>query len=99
MSEYDDVPVHKAGKRLGLQWAPHGDWFVSWSPRNSNSNAEGQWDQWVDLAIAILADPLTGKTRPGAQAAVQHLETQDFYSEVGIELTEADLAERFLNGA
>lgn len=29
-------------------------WWVSYSPRNSNSNAEGSWDDWVLLARNIL---------------------------------------------
>ena len=30
-------------------------WFVPWSPRNDNQNAEGPWSHWVALANAILA--------------------------------------------
>ena len=29
-------------------------WFVPWSPRNENQNAEGPWEHWVALAHAII---------------------------------------------
>lgn len=96
MGEFEEIPAVSAGKRLGVQWAPWmGDWFTSWSPRNSNSNAEGQWDQWVDLAIQILRDPLTEKVRPEARAAALQLQTYGFYAEVRTRLTDSDLDERF----
>lgn len=85
-----------AGKRLGLEWCPWmDDWFVSWSPRNSNSNAEGPWDQWVDLALMILQDPMTAKVRPDAHAAAADLPTHNFYDEARTYLTPEELAERF----
>lgn len=43
-------------KRCGIQrsvWME--SWFVPWSPRNDNQNAEGPWSHWVVLARAILA--------------------------------------------
>ncbi len=43
-------------KRCGIQrsdWLP--GWFVPWSPRNENQNAEGPWSHWVALAHAIIA--------------------------------------------
>ena len=45
----------KAAKRCGVQkceWLP--GWYVSWSPRNGNNNAEGGWSDWVALAHEIL---------------------------------------------
>jgi len=42
--------------RLGVrksEWLD--DWWVSWSPRNDNQNAEGDWSEWVQLAHDILA--------------------------------------------
>ena len=96
MNGYDEIQAIPAGKRLALDWAPWmGDWFVSSSPRNGNSNAEGQWDQWVDLAIGILKDPLTAIVRPEAHTAAQDLATCNFYSEANRTLTDAELAERF----
>lgn len=47
-----------------------GDFFTSWSPRNSNNLAEGPWDQWVDLALMILNDPMTDIVRPDLFRAV-----------------------------
>lgn len=77
--EYVDANV--AAKRLGIRWAPWmGDWFVAWSPRNDNTHAEGEWDQWVDLAIQILQSPLTELTRPAAHEAVQGLGTENYYT-------------------
>jgi hypothetical protein len=96
VSDFNEVPAVSGGKRCGVQWAPWmGDWFTSWSPRNSNSNAEGQWDHWVDLALNILRDPLTAKVRPEAHAAVQSVEPVGFYTGANVELSDEDLAERF----
>ena len=37
---FEEVEAAHAGKRCALDWAPWmGDWFVSSSPRNGNSNA------------------------------------------------------------
>lgn len=30
------------------------DWWISYSPRNDNQNAEGTWEEWVSLASKIL---------------------------------------------
>ena len=57
----DDLALHlpesiEAAKRCGIQssdWLT--GWFVPWSPRNDNQNAEGPWSDWVALARAILA--------------------------------------------
>lgn len=50
------LPEHIRGeKRLGIQrsdWMS--GWFVPWSPRNDNQNAEGPWSHWVQLAHAII---------------------------------------------
>ena len=69
-----------AGKRLAVEeseWL--GDWYVSASPRNGNSNAEGQWCQWVHLARLILAHPLTAEHIPSL--AVEYPDAPDLYSE------------------
>jgi hypothetical protein len=84
VTDYDEVPVIQAAKRCGMQWTPWmGDWFTSWSPRNDNNNAEGTWDHWVDLAIGILQDPLTGLVRPEAAEVAKRLKLVGFYSEHG----------------
>lgn len=47
--------VARSGRRLAVQaseWLS--DWYISHSPRNDNQNAEGPWQEWVDLAHAIL---------------------------------------------
>lgn len=96
MGEFDEILAHQAGKRLGVQWCTWmGDWFTSWSPRNSNSNAEGPWGHWVDLALRILQDPMTATVRPDAHEAVAGLGLRDFYGEVDVSLTDEQLAERF----
>src|ERR1700704_1208480 len=93
---YEEISVVQAAKRCGMQWAPWmGDWFTSWSPRNSNNNAEGPWDHWVDLALAILQDPMTIKVRPAAWAAVANMPLKDLYDAADISLTDDDLAARF----
>lgn len=95
-ADFEEIPVTSAGKRLGVQWMPHmGDWFTSWSPRNCNSNAEGPWAQWVDLALRILLDPMTAIVRPDARAAVAGLDLRDFYDESDAPLTEEMLRQRF----
>jgi hypothetical protein len=51
------LPEYVRGeKRNGIQrsyWLS--GWFVPWSPRNDNQNAEGPWSHWVKLARAIIA--------------------------------------------
>lgn len=57
----DDLDQHlpenvRGAKRCGIQrsdWLT--GWYVPWSPRNDNQNAEGPWSDWVALAHAILA--------------------------------------------
>jgi hypothetical protein len=96
VNDFEEVSVISAGKRCGVNWTPWmGDWFVSHSPRNSNSNAEGPWDHWVDLAIRILRDPMTAKVRPAAHAAAAGLEMQEFYDGANVRLDGEDLRERF----
>lgn len=93
---YEEIPALRSGKRCGVQHAPWmGDWFTSWSPRNSNSNAEGPWAHFVDLAVKILQDPMTAIVRPDAHAAVKGLEPREFYDEADRELSEAELLTRF----
>ncbi|WBO23980.1 hypothetical protein [Sphingomonas abietis] len=50
------LPEHlSAERRCGIQrsaWLT--GWFVPWSPRNDNENAEGPWSHWVDLAHKII---------------------------------------------
>lgn len=93
---FDEIEVVHAGKRCAVAWAPWmGDWFVSSSPRNGNSNAEGQWDHWIDLAIGVLKDPLTALVRPEAHEAVRRLITNDFYTETNRDLTDDELNARF----
>lgn len=88
-----DVIVVTAGKRLALTHYGHiGDWFNSYSPRNDNDNAEGPWDQWVDLAVMILQHEATRITRPEAFKATQGLATHDYYSESDRYLTDDEIA-------
>lgn len=96
MTSYEEVPAVQAGKRCGVQWAPWmDDWFTSWSPRNDNSNAEGPWDHWVDLAIEILRDPLTAKVRPEVHELMQKVAPFGFCDGANRYLTEDELSERF----
>ena len=95
---FQEQPALRSGKRCGVQWTPWmGDFFTSWSPRNSNNNAEGPWDHWVDLAIRILRDRMTELVRPDAHAvAVQDLpDPLDLYTETARELTAEELMDRF----
>lgn len=86
----------QGGKRLGMERADWmGDWFMSYSPRNDNSNAEGQWDQWVSLALQILQHPATEIVRPEAHAAVQGVDPKDYYSEVDRGLSDDEIAALF----
>ncbi len=54
----------KAGKRLAITQEGWDGWWVSYSPRNINNYAEGQWCQWVHLARKILADEKTKTQMP-----------------------------------
>ena len=73
-----------------------GDWFTSYSPRNSNSNAEGPWAHWVQLALGILQHPATAEQRPDIAEAVKGLENTDYYSE-GPVFGDADIERLFGN--
>lgn len=96
MTNFETVVVFEAAKRCGMEWTPWmGDWFVSYSPRNGNSNSEGTWDHWVDLALMILRDPLTEIVRPEAHAAVANVAPIGFYDESARHLTDAEIAARF----
>jgi hypothetical protein len=92
---YDEVHVHGSGKRCGVQWTPWmGDWFTSWSPRNYNSHAEGPWAHWVELALAILRDPMTEHIRPELRALVADAEPHDYYDSADRYLTYSELRAR-----
>ena len=44
-----------AGRRLAVRSSDClENWYVSHSPRNDNYNAEGTWEEWVELAHLIL---------------------------------------------
>ncbi|MDN4616445.1 hypothetical protein P5G50_18510 [Leifsonia sp. F6_8S_P_1B] len=86
-----------ASKRLTLVHAPWmGDWFVSHSPRNGNSNAEGQWGQWVEFALSILQHPATEVCRSDVAAAVHGLPVNDFYTETTHEFTDDEIQQYFV---
>ena len=57
----DNQYIFNAAKRCGIQRCHdfENDWFSSWSPRNGNTNAEGIWAHWVNLAKFILSHPAT----------------------------------------
>ncbi len=96
LDDYTEVHALSAAKRLGLDWTPWmGDWFVSWSPRNSNSNAEGTWEHWTELAIRILQHQATALVRPDAHAAVDGLPLLDPYDETKRYLTDDEVAALF----
>ena len=49
--------VVSSGRRLAVAKSGHiDDWYISYSPRNDNQNAEGTWEEWVNLAKAILEE-------------------------------------------
>lgn len=61
----------RGAKRCGIQrsvWLT--GWFVGWSPRNDNENAEGPWSDWVVLAHKILAEDTKARA---ALAPASHL--------------------------
>jgi hypothetical protein len=65
--DYGEIEIFEAGKRCGIRRAEWmGDWFMSWSPRNDNEYAEGQWAHWVNLAKFILSHPATEIVDRGA---------------------------------
>lgn len=92
----NEQAVHGVAKRLGMEWTPWmGDWFTSWSPRNSNSHGEGTWDHWVDLALSILSDPLTAIVRPDVHDMSLAGKRQNFYDQSNRRLTYVELRKRF----
>jgi hypothetical protein len=94
--EFEPVEAVSGGKRLAVDWAPWmGDWFVSSSPRNGNTNAEGEWGQWVDMAVKILQHAATKTVRPEAHAAVADLKPFDFYTGTNRELSTEEVESLF----
>lgn len=91
-----DQAFIEGGKRLGVRRSDFlRDWFVSHSPRNDSYCAEGPWEHWVDLAVHILQDPLTGITRPEAHELAKQLDVKDYYSDADRYLTDEELVARF----
>ena len=98
MAEFEERFVRgvKGAKRATVVHIPWmGDWFASYSPRNSNSNAEGTWDHWVQIALSILQHPATAVVRPEAHEAVKGLTNTDFYDESARDLTDDEIADLF----
>lgn len=63
--EASQLCLVKGGKRAGVEHhSVDSDWFVSVSPRNNTSNAEGPWQHWVNLAVEILRHEFTKKLFP-----------------------------------
>ena len=98
--EYEEKYIDgiAAAKRATIVWTPWmGDWFVSHSPRNGNSNAEGTWDHWVNLALSILQHPATEIVRPDIHAGVRGLEVHELYSESERNLTADEIERLFVS--
>ena len=58
------------------------DWWISYSPRNDNQNAEGTWEEWVSLASKILEADVEWKaqnarTERQAHSGAQQPETSN----------------------
>ena len=51
------------GNRLVVSGDPRENWYIGWSPTNDKLAAEGSWEEWVQLAEAILVE--NEKRRPG----------------------------------
>jgi hypothetical protein len=48
--------IISSGRRLAIRKSDSlDDWYVSYSPRNDNDCAEGNWKEWVELAHKIIA--------------------------------------------
>ena len=94
--EEQEIAGIRDSKRASIVWTPWmGDWFVSHSPRNDNSNAEGAWEHWVQLALSILQHPATEIVRPEVHAAVKSLQNTNLYSESNRTLTDDEIARLF----
>ena len=50
------------GNRLVISGDPRENWYIGWSPTNEKLAAEGSWEEWVQLAEAILTE--NEKRRP-----------------------------------
>lgn len=54
------IPVVQTGKHVALVWLPwEGDVFAAEQPGRPEAPVEASWGDWMRLAAAILADPLT----------------------------------------
>lgn len=55
------------GNRLVISGDPRENWYIGWSPTNDKLSAEGSWEEWVQLAEAIIAENKKRKSRAGNQ--------------------------------
>jgi len=44
------------GNRLVISGDPRENWYIGWSPSSEKLSAEGSWEEWVQLAEAILQE-------------------------------------------
>lgn len=98
MSEYEEQFIKGLAytKRVGIVWTPWmGDWFTSYSPRNSNSNAEGPWEHWVEMALSVLKHPATKLVRPEVYDAVKDILVNRRYDDADRYLTDDELETLF----
>lgn len=101
MTDFNDynVPGTRGAKRCDIVrtgWM--GDWFNSFSPRNCNSNAEGTWAHWAELALSILQHPATAEYRPELHAAVTELDGIKHY-DGGPRFSDEDVERLFGGGS
>lgn len=93
--DFEEQQIFAAAKRLGIRRCPWmGDWFVSWSPRNDNCNAEGTWLHWANLAAYILSHPATKEVAPHLYRS--DLTADDQLYSGGNELTDEQIAQYFV---
>ena len=54
--DVDSETISIGGEDLAISGDRGDNWYVGWSPGHDVHSAEGSWEQWVQLARAILKE-------------------------------------------
>lgn len=54
MINQNEQQVRIGGNSLAISGDKTDNWYIGWSPDEDAHSAEGSWEEWVQLARAIL---------------------------------------------
>ena len=70
--EKDQRPVGTSNSLACIPSREIKDWFIPVNPSNQNVTPEGDWEEWVELAHAILAHATLERTEEERRNAEQN---------------------------